>query len=82
MKHISLDRESESIQSFVRGLPVDADGSFLEIAGQPLLCVLPIRETVDPKQLKQAILRRRDESRETNADWDNADREVWNAGAH
>ncbi len=34
---------------------------------------------VDAQQLKAAILSRRDESRELNADWECADREVWDA---
>lgn len=80
MKHISLDHESASIQSFVRGLPVDPEGSLLEIGGQPLLRVLPIVKTEwDPQKLKDAILRRRDESRASNTEWNEADGEVWNS---
>ncbi len=33
----------------------------------------------DPDKLKAAIMARRDESREVNADWEHADSEVWEA---
>ncbi len=39
-----------------------------------------VQETLaDPEQLKAAILARRDESRELNADWEHVDRDVWEA---
>lgn len=78
MKHISLDREDERIQEFVRSLPLDPEGSILELQGKAVLRVLPINTpTVDPAALKAAILERRGESRELNAEWEAVDRETW-----
>jgi len=36
-------------------------------------------EDLDPDKLKAAIMARRDESRELNADWEHADSEGWEA---
>jgi hypothetical protein len=81
VKHISLDQEAESVKSFVRSLPVDPEGSILEIEGEAVLRVLPAGEpAVDQERLRAAILHRRDASRETNAEWEDADRGVWDAG--
>ncbi len=33
----------------------------------------------DPERLKEAILSRRDASRESNAEWEHADREAWDS---
>jgi hypothetical protein len=37
------------------------------------------QEPVDPERVKAAILARRDASRATNRDWEDVDREVWDA---
>lgn len=79
MKHINLDREDDRIKTFVRSLPVDPDGSLLELEGSPVLRVMPVEDAeVDTERLKEAILRRRDASRAENEDWEAADRDVWN----
>ncbi|MDH3718385.1 MAG: hypothetical protein OES79_09720 [Planctomycetota bacterium] len=36
-------------------------------------------DSVDREKIKQAILARRDESRELNREWGHADRDVWEA---
>ncbi len=79
MKHISLDDQSQGVQQFVLTLPLDADGSLLELKGSPVLRVLPItdEEPVDEDKVKAAILARRDASRALNAEWEDVDREVW-----
>ena len=78
MKRISLDREDERVKKFVRSLPVDSGGSILELEGQPLVKVVPVAdEPVDKAKLKAAILKRRDESRRLNKEWDAVDREMW-----
>lgn len=80
MRHIKLDKENAQIKHFVLSLPVDPDGSILELKGEPVLRVMPVIEqeqTVDKAKLKVAILRRRDESRRLNDDFEAADREVW-----
>ncbi|MBI3465488.1 MAG: hypothetical protein HY000_20900 [Planctomycetes bacterium] len=78
MKHISLDCEDERIQRCVRSLPVDPDGSVLELQGEPLVRVLPVTsDDIDAAKLKSAIIQRRRESRELNAEWEALDREVW-----
>lgn len=78
MKHISLDRENDGVKRFVRSLPVDADGSILELEGKPVLRVLPVAEApVDKRKLKAAILRRRGSSRKLNREWQHVDRDVW-----
>jgi hypothetical protein len=41
--------------------------------------MLPVGAS-DREKLKEAILSRRDESRALNAQWENADREVWDKG--
>jgi hypothetical protein len=79
VKHISLDDQPPSVQQFVVTLPLDADGSLLELKGSPVLRVLPAtgEEPVDEAKLKAAILARRDSSRALNAEWEDVDREVW-----
>ena len=42
MKHLSLDRESKAIKKFVRSLPIDPEGTLLELEGEPVLRVLPV----------------------------------------
>lgn len=80
MKHISLDQEDDRIKSFIRSLPLDAEGSVLERGGEPILRVPPPGEPpYDEERLKEAILRRRDESRAESAEWNDVDRETWNA---
>ena len=80
MRHIKLDKENAQIKQFVLSLPLDPDGSVLELKGEPVLRVLPVRDKeqrVDEARLKAAILRRRDESRRLNDEWSAVDREVW-----
>ena len=70
MRHINLDKEIAQIKRFVLSLPVDPDGSILELQGEPVLRVLPIvGPVVDKAKLKAAILRRRGESRRLNQEW-------------
>jgi hypothetical protein len=40
--HIALDKEDESVKRFVLSLPVDANGSVLELDGRAVACVVPI----------------------------------------
>jgi hypothetical protein len=42
--HIALDNEEESVKKFVLSLPVDANGSVLELEGRAVACVVPIIE--------------------------------------
>lgn len=82
MRHIKLDDESAQIKQFVLSLPMDPDGSLLELQGEAVLRVLPPMEQkpfVDHAKLEAAILRRRDESRRLNEDWEAADRDVWDS---
>jgi hypothetical protein len=84
MRHIKLDDENAQIKQFVLSLPVDPDGSILELEGEAVLCVLPVmaqKPMVDVAKLEAAILSRRDESRRLNEDWEPADREVWDSPA-
>ena len=84
VRHISLDNENAQIKRFVLSLPVDADGSILELKGEPVLRVLPVNgqePAVDKAKLKAAILRRRDESRRLNDEWSEADLNVWDRSA-
>lgn len=77
-KHINLDREHERVKHFVRSLPVDPDGSILELDGEALLKVLPVtEEPVDPGKVKAAILKRRKDSRTLNQEWEAVDSETW-----
>ena len=80
VRHIKLDKQTAQVKRFVLSLPVDPDGSILELKGEPVLRVLPVIESeqaVDKAKLKAAILSRRDESRRLNDEWGAADREVW-----
>jgi hypothetical protein len=77
MKRINLDREDEQIQKFVQSLSVDENGAILELRGEPVVKVLPVAKTVDRARLKAAILKRRNESRQLNKDWEAVDREMW-----
>jgi hypothetical protein len=82
VRRIKLDRKDKVIQQFVLSLPLEAEGSILELKGEPVVRVFPIDEheqPVDNAKLKAAILKRRSESRSLNMDWEPADREVWNA---
>jgi hypothetical protein len=78
-KHINLDQEDDQIKTFIRSLPIDPDGSVLELGGEAIVRVLPPNgPAYDPALLEQAILRRRDASRAETAEWAEADHEVWN----
>jgi hypothetical protein len=79
MKHICLDREDDRIKQFVRSLPTDADGVLLELDGSAIFRVIAVEDdaSVDLAQLKAAIIKRRDESRSSNAEWESVDQEVW-----
>lgn len=77
VKHIDLDTQDEHVKQFVLSLQLEEDGSILEADGKPVARVLPVGGGYDRERLKQAILNRRDESRDLNADWDDADRDVW-----
>jgi hypothetical protein len=84
MKHIALETEDEHVKQFVLSLQLDSDGSVLELNGKPVARVLPVdgRElSYDPEKLTAAIVARRDESRRLNADWEDADRDVWRTDA-
>lgn len=78
MKHISLDHHDDQIKAFVQSLPLDADGSILELGGHAVLRVLPpVQPSFEPEQVKTAILRRRDDSRAEMDEWADADGELW-----
>jgi len=79
MKHICLDREDDRIKKFVRSLPTDADGVLLELDGAAICRVTAVEDdvTVDLTRFKAAIIKRRDESRSSNVEWESVDREVW-----
>ncbi len=44
VNHIALDKEDEAVKRFVLSLPVDANGSVLELEGRAVACVVPIVE--------------------------------------
>jgi hypothetical protein len=44
VNHIALDKEDEAVKRFVLSLPVNANGSVLELEGRALACVVPIVE--------------------------------------
>ncbi|MBI1904547.1 MAG: hypothetical protein HYS13_25920 [Planctomycetia bacterium] len=79
MKHVSLDTQHENVKQFVLSLPLDDDGSVLELGGRPVARVLAVRdeEELDAEKLKAAILARRDESRGLNREWEDVDRQQW-----
>lgn len=80
MKHINLDREEPLVRDFVRSLPMDAEGSVLEIRGKPVAQVLPLpARRINRAKLKAAILKRRAASRRLNADWEVVDGETWSS---
>jgi hypothetical protein len=41
VNHIALDKQDEAVKQFVLSLPVDPNGSILELDGRPVACVLP-----------------------------------------
>ncbi len=41
MKHIRLDGQPDVVRQFVLSLSVPAEGAVLELAGQPVACVMP-----------------------------------------
>src|SRR5450759_2469932 len=44
VNHIALDKEDEAVKRFVLSLPVDANGSVLELEGRAVACVVPVVE--------------------------------------
>jgi hypothetical protein len=44
VNHIALDKEDEAVKQFVLSLPVDTNGSVLELEGRAVACVVPIVE--------------------------------------
>ncbi len=44
VNHIALDKEDEAVKRFVLSLPVDANGSVLELDGRAVACVVPVVE--------------------------------------
>jgi hypothetical protein len=56
VNHISLDNEDDAVKRFVLSLPVDANGSVLELEGLAVACVVPHIQ----------------EAAETNGAWDEA----------
>ena len=78
MKRVALDRKDKKIKEFIQSLSGNADGSILELAGKPVVRVLPLAEKrVDKIRLTAAIVKRRQQSRELNRDWEAVDREMW-----
>jgi hypothetical protein len=78
MKHVSLDHEEERIKDFINALGRESEGSVLELGGEAVVSVFPAAtEPVDEALLREAILKRRDISREVNRDWEEVDREFW-----
>jgi hypothetical protein len=56
MKHINLDREDKRIKDFVRALSENTDGSILELAGKPVLTVVPVeKKPLDRDKLRATI---------------------------
>src|ERR1700722_19873286 len=51
MNHITLDSQDEVVKKFVLSLPVDPQGSILELNGRPVMCVLPVSVVVDGDEL-------------------------------
>jgi len=41
VNHIALDKQEEAVKRFVLSLPVDPNGSVLELEGRAIACVLP-----------------------------------------
>ena len=41
MKHIPLDSQDEAVKRFILSVPIDAEGSVLELNGQPVACLVP-----------------------------------------
>jgi hypothetical protein len=41
VNHIALDKQDEAVKQFVLSLPIDPNGSVLELEGRPIACVLP-----------------------------------------
>lgn len=80
MKRVHLDKKSKQIKEFVQSLPLDKNGCILDLNGKALLRVLPACDVpVDRAKLRAAILKRRDESRRLNQDWQYVDREMWDS---
>lgn len=78
MKRIRLDHKDKKIREFVRTLSTDSAGSILELGGKPVLKVVPLlTPKVNRAKLKAAIVKRRDESRALNRDWQHVDQEMW-----
>jgi hypothetical protein len=42
VKHINLDSQQDAVKQFFRSLPVDPDGSVLELNGRAVARVMPV----------------------------------------
>ena len=75
----------EMREALKQGLPIEVEDDethqvYVLIAREEF-CSQGRKVLADPEQLKAAILARRDDSRESNADWEHADREVWDSSS-
>jgi hypothetical protein len=47
MNHIFLDSQDEAVKRFFLSVPVDSQGSIVELNGRPLACLIPPPKTVN-----------------------------------
>jgi hypothetical protein len=78
MKHLEITQQSEAVRNFVLSLGTPPEDLILDVNGIPFARMTPINPSeVDKDILAQAILARRDESRQNNAEWESLDLECW-----
>ncbi len=78
MKHLEITQQPESVRNFILSLGTPPEDLILDVNGVPYARMMPIaHEKVNRRLLAQAILSRRDESRQNNADWEPLDLECW-----
>ena len=82
MKTIELEHEDEHVRQFILSIRHETNGLIFSLKGAPIRKVVPVtveNRPVDEELLIKAILNRRDASRSLNQEWENADRDVWEA---
>ena len=78
MKHLEISQQPEAVRNFVLSLGTPPEDLILDVNGVPFARMTPIGpDNVDKNLLAEAILTRRDESRQNNSEWEPLDLECW-----
>jgi hypothetical protein len=78
MKHLEINQQPEAVRNFVLALGTSSEDLILDVNGVPFVRLAHIEQKqIDENLLANAIMARRDESRQVNAEWEHLDLECW-----